>query len=124
MKLKNKMLFLLGIPVVLLMAILIIVFSIFSSKIVTNLGYENIYNLTRKNVSSIELFVSEKKSIITTLAKDLSDSNISHKDLEKKLINLYEKYNKESDFFVAYEDKTIVSGSDYEIGRASCRERV
>ena len=44
MKLKNKMLFLLGIPVVLLVAILIIVFSIFSSKIVTNSGYENIYN--------------------------------------------------------------------------------
>jgi hypothetical protein len=113
MKLKNKMLFLLGIPVVLLVAILIIVFSIFSSKIVTNLGFDNIYNLTRKNVSSIELFVSEKKSIVTTLAKDLSDSNISNKDLEKKLINLYEKYNKESDFFVAYEDKTIVSGSGW-----------
>ena len=87
MKLKNKMLFLLGVPVVLLVAILIIVFSIFSSKIVTNLGFDNIYNLTRKNVSSIELFVSEKKSIITTLAKDLSDSNISNKDLEKKLSN-------------------------------------
>ena len=113
MKLKNKMLFLLGIPVVLLVAILIIVFSIFSSKIVTNSGYENIYNLTKKNVSDIESFISEKKSIVTTLANDLSDSNISNKDLEKKLINLFEKYNKEFDFFVAYEDKTIVSGSGW-----------
>ena len=76
MKLKSKMLFLLGIPVVLLVAILIIVFSIFSSSIVTNVGNVGLVNLTKKNVSDIETFVSEKKSIITTLAKDLSDSDI------------------------------------------------
>ena len=98
MKLKNKMLFLLGIPVVLLVAILIIVFSIFSSKIVTNLGFDNIYNLTKKNVSDIESFISEKKSIVTTLASDLSDSNISNKDLEKKLINLFQIW--ENGFFL------------------------
>ena len=113
MKLKSKMLFLLGIPVVLLVAILIIVFSIFSSSIVTNVGNVGLVNLTKKNVSDIETFVSEKKSIITTLAKDLSDSDISKKDIEKKLINLYEKYNKEFDFSLVYEDKTVINGAGW-----------
>ena len=113
MKLKSKMLFLLGIPLVLLVAILIIVFSIFSSSIVTNVGNVGLVNLTKKNASDIETFVSEKKSIITTLAKDLSDSDISKKDIEKKLINLYEKYNKEFDFSLVYEDKTVINASGW-----------
>ena len=117
MKLKNKMLFLLGIPVVLLVAILIIVFSIFSSRIVTNLGYETIYNLTKKNVSDIESFISEKKSIVTTLASDLSDSNISNKDLEKKLINLFEKYNKEFETEVKSEVNDKQTNENVEIDK-------
>ena len=69
MKLKSKMLFLLGIPVVLLVAILIIVFSIFSSSIVTNVGNVGLVNLTKKNVSDIETFVSEKKIYYNYIGK-------------------------------------------------------
>ena len=57
MKLKNKMLFLLGIPVVLLMAILIIVFSIFSSRIVTDVSNISMINLTKKNTTRSESVV-------------------------------------------------------------------
>ena len=113
MKLKNKMLFLLGIPVVLLVAILIIVFSISSSRIVTDVSNISMINLTKKNVSDIETFISEKKSVIDTLAKYLSDNDISNKDLDKNLVNLFEKYNKELDFYVAYNDKKLISSSGW-----------
>ena len=113
MKLKNKMLFLLGIPVVLIVAILIIVFSIFSSRIVTDVGNIGMINLTKKNVSDIETFISEKKSVIDTLAKYLSDNDISNKDLDKNLVNLFEKYNKELDFYVAYNNKKLISSSGW-----------
>ena len=113
MKLKNKMLFLLGIPVVLLVAILIIVFSIFSSRIVTDVSNISMINLTKKNVSDIETFISEKKSVIDTLAKYLSDNDISNKDLDKNLVNLFEKYNKELDFYVAYNNKKLISSSGW-----------
>ena len=72
MKLKNKMLFLIGVPMLLVIIVLTIVSYIYSKSLLVSESRETMLAYVQKYASDIETIISEKKTYVELSANQIS----------------------------------------------------
>ena len=113
MKLKNKMLFLIGAPILLAVIILTIVSYIYSRLLLVNESKETMLAYAGKYASDIETIISEKKVYVEASANAISKDQKRGKPLLDDLTYLVANVAGGQDFFVGFNDKTFVDGAGW-----------
>ena len=113
MKLKNKMLFLIGVPILLAVIILTIVSYTYSRSLLVNESKETMLAYAGKYASDIETIISEKKVYVEASANNISKDQKRGKPLLDDLTYLVANVAGGQDFFVGFNDKTFVDGAGW-----------
>ena len=113
MKLKNKMLILIGIPITLVIIILIIISYIYSKSLLINESREAMLAHSQKYASDIESIISEKKTYVEISAKNISNSQKKAQALMNDLTYLTKNVKGALTFYAGFEDKTFLDGSGW-----------
>lgn len=113
MKLKNKMLFLIGIPILLAVIILTVVSYTYSRTLLVNESRETMLAYAGKYASDIETIISEKRVYVEASANNISKDQKRGKALLDDLTYLVANVAGGQDFFVGFNDKTFVDGAGW-----------
>ena len=105
MKLKNKMLFLIGIPILLAVT--------YSRTLLVNESRETMLAYAGKYASDIETIISEKRVYVEASANNISKDQKRGKALLDDLTYLVANVAGGQDFFVGFNDKTFVDGAGW-----------
>ena len=111
MKLKNKMLFIIGTPILLAIILLTIVSYTYSRSLLVNESKETMLAYAGKYASDIETIISEKKVYVEASANTISKDQKRDKPLLDDLTYLVANVAGGQDFFVGFNDKTFVDGA-------------
>ena len=113
MKLKNKMLFIIGTPILLAIILLTIVSYTYSRSLLVNESKETMLAYAGKYASDIETIISEKKVYVEASANTISKDQKRDKPLLDDLTYLVANVAGGQDFFVGFNDKTFVDGAGW-----------
>ena len=113
MKLKNKMLFLIGSPMLLVIVILTFVSYSYSKSLLVNESRETMLAYAQKYASDIETIISEKKNYVEISANNISKEQKKGKILLDDLTYLTNNVEGALDFYVGFNDKTFFDGSGW-----------
>ena len=113
MKLKDKMLILIGIPILSVIIILTSISYIYSKSLLVKESRETMLAYTEKYASDIETIISEKKTYVEISAADLSKSNERGEALKKSLTGIASQIKGIVDFYAGFEDKSFQSGMGF-----------
>ena len=110
MKLKNKMLFLIGAPIILVVIILTVVSYIYSRSLLVSESKETMLAYAGKYASDIETIIGGKKTYVELSAANISRRQERGKELLDDLTETSKQVDGIADFYVGFEDKTFQSG--------------
>ena len=113
MKLKNKMLFLIGAPILLVIVILTVISFIYSRSLLVGESRETMLSNAAKYASDIENIISEKKSYVEISADNISKDQKKGQILLADLTYLTKNVNGALDFYAGFNDKTFFDGSGW-----------
>ena len=115
MKLKNKMLFLIGAPILLVIVILTVISFIYSRSLLVGESRETMLSNAAKYASDIENIISEKKSYVEISADNISKDQKKGQILLADLTYLTKNVNGALDFYAGFNDKTFFDGSGWKL---------
>ena len=110
MKLKNKMLFLIGIPILLVIIILTAVSYTYSRSLLISESRETMLAYTQKYASDIETIILSKKTYVDVSAANVSKRQERGALLLDNITDMAKQITGIADFYVAFDDKTYLSG--------------
>ena len=110
MKLKNKMLFLIGIPIFLVIIILTAVSYTYSRSLLISESRETMLAYTQKYASDIETIILSKKTYVDVSAANVSKRQERGALLLDNITDMAKQITGIADFYVAFDDKTYLSG--------------
>ena len=113
MKLKNKMLFLIGVPMLLVIIVLTIVSYIYSRSLLISESRETMLAYAQKYASDIETIISEKKTYIELSANNISKEQKRGQALLSDLTYLTNHVDGALTFYAGFADKTFWDGSGW-----------
>ena len=113
MKLKNKMLFLIGVPMLLVIIVLTIVSYIYSKSLLVSESRETMLAYVQKYASDIETIISEKKTYVELSANQISKEQKRGQALLSDLSYLTNHVNGALTFYAGFADKTFLDGSGW-----------
>lgn len=110
MKLKNKMLFIIGTPILLAIILLTIVSYTYSKSLLVNESRDTMLANAGKYASDIETIISGKKTYVELSAANISRRQERGQDLLDDLTETAKQVDGIADFYAGFEDKTFQSG--------------
>lgn len=113
MKLKNKMLFSIGVPILLVVIILTVVSYSYSRSLLVSESEETMIAYAKKYASDIETIISEKKTYIELSASNISRRQETGQALLDDLTATAKQISGIADFYAGFEDKTFQSGMGF-----------
>ena len=113
MKLKNKMLFLIGAPILLVIVILTVVSYIYSKSLLVNESRETMLAYAEKYASDVESIIAEKKSYVEISADNISKEQKKGQALLDDLTYLTQNINGALDVYAGFNDKSFFDGSGW-----------
>ncbi|AVM68640.1 methyl-accepting chemotaxis protein [Lachnospiraceae bacterium oral taxon 500] len=113
MKLKSKMLFLIGVPMLLVMIILTIVSYSYSRSLLVSESRETMLAFAQKYASDIETIISEKKTYVELSANNISKEQKRGQALLSDLTYLTNHVDGALTFYAGFADKTFLDGSGW-----------
>ncbi|ESL03894.1 hypothetical protein GCWU000282_01062 [Catonella morbi ATCC 51271] len=113
MKLKNKMLFLIGVPILLAVIILTIVSYTYSRTLLVNESKETMLAYAEKYASDVESIIAEKKSYVEISADNISKEQKKGQALLDDLTYLTQNINGALDVYAGFNDKSFFDGSGW-----------
>nr|WP_315103939.1 methyl-accepting chemotaxis protein [uncultured Catonella sp.] len=114
MRLKNKMLFLIGLPMLLVIMILTLVSYSYSKSLLVSESRETMLADAGKYASDVETIISGKRIYVEASANNISKEQKRGKSLLDDLTYLTKNVEGGQDFFVGFNDKTFFDGSGWE----------
>ena len=113
MKLKNKMLFLIGAPILLVIVILTVVSYIYSKSLLVNESRETMLAYAEKYASDVESIIAEKKSYVEISADNISKEQKKGQALLDDLTYLTQNISGALDVYAGFNDKSFFDGSGW-----------
>ena len=113
MKLKNKMLFSIGVPILLAVIALTIVSYIYSRSLLVSESRETMLATSQKYASDVETIIFQKMNYVEVFANNISKDQKKGKALLDDLTYLTQNVVGGQDFFVGFNDKTFVDGAGW-----------
>ena len=113
MKLKSKMLFLIGVPMLLVIIILTIVSYSYSRSLLVSESRETMLAFAQKYASDIETIISEKKTYVELSANNISKEQKRGQALLSDLTYLTNHVDGALTFYAGFADKTFLDGSGW-----------
>lgn len=110
MKLKNKMLFLIGAPILLVIVILTVVSYIYSKSLLVNESRETMLAYAEKYASDVESIIAEKKSYVEISADNISKEQKKGQALLDDLTYLTQNISGALDVYAGFNDKSFFDG--------------
>lgn len=110
---QSKMIYSIGIPMIVAVICLSTVAFLFSNNILIDKSVDLLSTYSAKYGSDIETAIFEKKAIVSAIATDLGQSNASKATILGTLTHLTESYSNISDFFMGFEDGAFLDGSGW-----------
>ena len=105
MKLKNKMLFSIGAPMLLVIIVLTVVSYIYSRSLLIGESRETMSALAQKYASDLETIISEKRNYVEISANNISKEQKRGQALLNDLTYLTDNVNGALDFYAGFADK-------------------
>ena len=113
MKLKNKMLFSIGAPMLLVIIVLTVVSYIYSRSLLIGESRETMSALAQKYASDLETIISEKRNYVEISANNISKEQKRGQALLNDLTYLTDNVNGALDFYAGFADKSFLDGSGW-----------
>ena len=113
MKLKNKMLFSIGVPILLAVIALTIVSYIYSRSLLVSESRETMLAKSQKYASDIETIIFQKMSYVEVYANNISKDQKKGQALLRDLTYLTQNVDGALDFYAGFKDKTFLDGSGW-----------
>ncbi len=113
MKLKNKMLFSIGVPILLVVIVLTIVSYIYSRSLLVSESRETMLATSQKYASDIETIIFQKMSYVEVYANNISKDQKKGQALLRDLTYLTQNVDGALDFYASFKDKTFLDGSGW-----------
>ncbi len=113
MKLKNKMLFSIGVPILLVVIVLTIVSYIYSRSLLVSESRETMLAKSQKYASDIETIIFQKMSYVEVYANNISKDQKKGQALLRDLTYLTQNVDGALDFYAGFKDKTFLDGSGW-----------
>ena len=113
MKLKNKMLFLIGSPILLVIVILTFVSYSYSKSLLVSESRETMLADAGKYASDVESIIAEKKSYVEISAANISKEQKKGQALLDDLTYLTQNINGALDVYAGFNDKSFFDGSGW-----------
>ena len=110
MKLKGKMLILIGIPILSVIIILTSISYIYSKSLLVKESRETMLAYTEKYASDIETIILSKKTYVDVSAANVSKRQERGALLLDNITDMAKQITGIADFYVAFDDKTYLSG--------------
>ena len=114
MRLKNKMLFLIGSPMLLVIVILTFISYSYSKSLLVSESRETMLADAGKYASDVETIISGKRIYVEASASNLSKEQKRGQSLLDDLTYLTQNVEGGQDFFVGFNDKTFFDGAGWE----------